>query len=121
MRALYNGEIEHYTGMRLGHYTCHGSSIIVIIFTIGKWSMAAVCFFKVMIMMHCDFDTRSLKVNIFNVLFWEGGGGHGKEYSVYAFDNVVILDGPYGVCIIHLFPLSRPCMSSVAGPSPGLP
>ena len=31
--------------------------------------------------------TGSLKINIFKVLFWEGGG-HKKEYSVYAFDNV---------------------------------
>ena len=37
--------------------------------------------------MHCDFDTGSLKVNIFKVLFWDEGGGHTKNYSVYACDN----------------------------------
>ena len=30
----------------------------------------------------------SLKINIFKVLFWKGGRGHKKEFSVYAFDNV---------------------------------
>ena len=34
------------------------------------------------------FHTGVAKINIFIVLFWEGGGGHKKEYSVYAFDNV---------------------------------
>ena len=37
------------------------------------------------------FHTGSVKINIFKVLFWEGGreGGRSqKEYSVYAFDNV---------------------------------
>ena len=34
------------------------------------------------------FPRGSLKINIFKVLFWEGGKGHKKEYSVYAFDNV---------------------------------
>ena len=33
-------------------------------------------------------DTGSLKINIFKVLFLEGGRGHKKEYSVYAFENV---------------------------------
>ena len=30
---------------------------------------------------------RGLKVDIFKVLFWKGGG-HKKEYPVYALDNV---------------------------------
>ena len=37
------------------------------------------------------FHTGSLKSNIFKVLFWEGGregGGHEKEYYVYALDNL---------------------------------
>ena len=38
------------------------------------------------------FHTVLLKINIFKVLFWEGGG-HKKEYSDYAFDNV---DNYYG-------------------------
>ena len=41
-------------------------------------------------MMHCDFDTASLKVQHFQSTLLVGrvGEGHRKEYSVYAFDNV---------------------------------
>ena len=38
-------------------------------------------------MMHCDFDTGSLKALMSNFSFGREGG-HRKEYSVYAFDNV---------------------------------
>ena len=48
--------------------------------------MANVRFFKMLIMMHLHFHTRSLKINSFKLLFWEGGGK--KKYSVHAFDNV---------------------------------
>ena len=45
-----------------------------------------------LIMMHGIFTSMgSLKINIFEVRFWEGGrkeGGHKKEYPVYSFDNV---------------------------------
>ena len=34
------------------------------------------------------FHAGSLKINIFKVLFLEGGRGHKKEYSMYAFDDV---------------------------------
>ena len=43
--------------------------------TLGAVILAAVYFLKMMFMIHCDFDTGSLKINIFKVLFWEGGGG----------------------------------------------
>ena len=70
-----------------------GSSRIVIIFKRvhrvcwkrGQWPPYAL--FNV----HYDalhFHTGSLKITIFEVLFWEGGRGLNKEYSVYAFDNV---------------------------------
>ena len=31
-------------------------------------------FCKMSFMMHCDFDTGSLKINIFKMLFWKEGG-----------------------------------------------
>ena len=65
--------------------------------------MATVRFFKV----DCGalhFHTGSLKINIFKVLFSEGGG-HKKEYSVYAFDSVDTsgrpLSGYYTMCDIN--------------------
>ena len=55
--------------------------------------MATVRFFKMFIL---HFYTGSLKVNILKVLFWEGEG-YLKEYSVYPFDQLlmlIILDDP---------------------------
>ena len=74
------------------HCFSKGSSKIVIIFKRvhrvrwGEWVNGRCTLFK-----NVDYDalhmhTGSLKINIFKVLFWEGGG-HIKEYSVYAFDN----------------------------------
>ena len=42
---------------------------------------------KLSFMMHCDFDTGSLKVNIFKVLFWDECGSRTKKYSLYTCDN----------------------------------
>ena len=48
------------------------------------------------------FHTGSLKINIFKVLFWDGGG-HKKDYTVYAFDNV----GNYGRALINGLKLDK--------------
>ena len=45
-------------------------------------------FLMLIVMNALHFHTGSLKINIFKVLFGREGGGHKKEYSVYAFDNV---------------------------------
>ena len=60
------------------------------------WGRAAVWFLKMSFMMHCDFDTGSLKINIFKVLFSDGERGNKKEFTVcYPFDNIdTILDDP---------------------------
>ena len=49
--------------------------------------MAAICFLKKVDYDALHFHMKSLKINIFKVLFWHGAG-HKKSYSVYAFDNV---------------------------------
>ena len=38
------------------------------------------------------YDPRPFWITIFKVRFWEGGGGHKKEYAVYAREN----DDNYG-------------------------
>ena len=48
----------------------------------GRGSMVVVRFFKMLIMMHCIFIRGSLKINIFRVLFWEGGRGHKRVRCV---------------------------------------
>ena len=45
-------------------------------------------YFESRFMTHRHFDMGySETVNIFKVRFWEGGGGHKKEYAVYAREN----------------------------------
>ena len=51
----------------------------------GQWPLYA---FKNVDYDALPFHKVSLKINIFKVSFWRKGGGHKKEFSVYAFDNV---------------------------------
>ena len=52
---------------------CHHFSREYIEYARGQWSVY---------FMNVEYNAGSLKINIFKVLFWEGGRGSQKEYSV---------------------------------------
>ena len=54
----------------------------------ARESRAAVCFSKLSIMVHCDFEKGSQNQYHSKYSFDREGGGHKKEYAVYAFANV---------------------------------
>ena len=69
------------------NHQCKGPSRIVIVFKNFRVRWPPYAFLNV------DYDslhfhTGSLKINIFEVLFWEEGRRSQKRVSVYAFDNV---------------------------------
>ena len=54
----------------------------------GRGSRVAVRFFLMSFMGHCDFENESQNQPFQSTLLVGKGGGHTKEYYVYALDNV---------------------------------
>ena len=46
-----------------------------------------ICFFKMSFTMHCDSDMVPLKINLYKVIFWKGGG-HKNVLCVYLYINL---------------------------------
>ena len=62
------------------------------------------CLKKKAFMMHCDLDKRSLKINIFKILFWEKGEGVTKKSTLrMLLMMLTILDEPISHQVFHEF------------------